>query len=111
MRLFQVTSILNLVLLVAAARVQGTGGTGNLYSGNWQAKFSRLHSSILRGEATSRFAVSIAVESGFANNVVGLISEFYLHYLVTGPSRLPPTIPFHCTVQLSIRPILIGLGS
>ena len=73
--------ILRLLFLLAAAQAKGTGDPGSLYCGNWQAEYSRLHSSILRGEAPPRFAVSIAIEAGFADNVVGIISEFYFALL------------------------------
>lgn len=96
MELRHVFFILHILLLLATASAEGSGGHGNLYCGNWQAEYSRLHASILRGEAPPRYAVSIAVEAGFADNVVGLISEFFFALLsnrafqITTHAPIPP---------------------
>jgi Xyloglucan fucosyltransferase len=51
--------------------------------GNWQEDYMRLHQQMLAGERPPRYLVSIAVEAGLADRVIGIISEFYFA-LLTG---------------------------
>eukprot|EP00271_Cylindrocystis_brebissonii_P005362 TRINITY_DN17373_c0_g1_i1.p1 TRINITY_DN17373_c0_g1~~TRINITY_DN17373_c0_g1_i1.p1 ORF type:complete len:502 (-),score=81.35 TRINITY_DN17373_c0_g1_i1:458-1963(-) len=45
--------------------------------GTWQEDYIALHASILSGALPPRYAVSIGVEAGLADRLVGVISEFY----------------------------------
>ncbi len=65
------------LLLVAFGSVEGIGDDGSLTCGDWQSEYSRLHASIVSGQAPARYVVSVAVEAGFADNVVGIITEFF----------------------------------
>lgn len=47
----------------------------------WRTKYSRLHSSIVNGEAPARYLVSVAVAKGTADRVTGFVTQFYLALL------------------------------
>ncbi|KAG5189463.1 hypothetical protein JKP88DRAFT_301886 [Tribonema minus] len=49
--------------------------------GNWQESYMTFHRRTLAGELPPRYLVSVAVEAGLADRLVGTISEFYLALL------------------------------
>jgi hypothetical protein len=51
--------------------------------GTWQEDYMRLHQQTLAGELPPRYLVSVAVEAGLADRLIGIISEFYFA-LLTG---------------------------
>jgi Xyloglucan fucosyltransferase len=51
--------------------------------GTWQEDYMSLHEQTLSGERPPRYLVSVAVEAGLADRVIGIISEFYFA-LLTG---------------------------
>ena len=45
--------------------------------GSWQNDYTVLHARILSGQASSRYAVAVAVEAGLTDNLVGVITSFF----------------------------------
>lgn len=45
--------------------------------GSWQDLYTSYHARVRSGDLHPRYAVSVAVEAGLADNMIGLISEFY----------------------------------
>jgi len=49
--------------------------------GTWQREYTELHTATLKGELPPRFAISLAVEAGLADRLVGTIGAFYFALL------------------------------
>lgn len=49
--------------------------------GAWREKYMDLHRGILSGSLPPRYLVSIAVEAGLADRVIGILTEFYFAVL------------------------------
>ena len=46
--------------------------------GIWQENYIERHRAILNGSLPSRYLVSVAVEAGLADRLIGTLTEFYL---------------------------------
>eukprot|EP00887_Chlorella_sp_A99_P003893 scaffold11.g3893.t1 len=49
--------------------------------GHWQENYARLHADIRAGRRPPRYLVAVGVHSGLADNLVGMMSEFYFALL------------------------------
>eukprot|EP00271_Cylindrocystis_brebissonii_P004218 TRINITY_DN15839_c0_g1_i2.p1 TRINITY_DN15839_c0_g1~~TRINITY_DN15839_c0_g1_i2.p1 ORF type:complete len:504 (-),score=25.03 TRINITY_DN15839_c0_g1_i2:420-1931(-) len=61
-----------------------------VHCGNWQQEYALLHADILSGRSPPRFAVSIGVEAGLADRLIGVISEFYYALLTRRAFQITP---------------------
>ena len=46
--------------------------------GKWQENYIQRHRAILNGSLPPRYLVSVAVEAGLADRLIGTLTEFYL---------------------------------
>jgi hypothetical protein len=52
-----------------------------LSCGNWQRRYTALHQNTVSGLSPERYMVSVAVEAGVADRVLGIVSQFYFAVL------------------------------
>eukprot|EP00271_Cylindrocystis_brebissonii_P003049 TRINITY_DN13798_c0_g1_i1.p1 TRINITY_DN13798_c0_g1~~TRINITY_DN13798_c0_g1_i1.p1 ORF type:complete len:554 (-),score=49.59 TRINITY_DN13798_c0_g1_i1:115-1776(-) len=58
--------------------------------GYWQRDYIALHAAILAGQSAPRFAVSVAVEKGLADRLLGVITQFYYALLTRRAFQITP---------------------